>query len=105
MIPQNIVPVVSPNNQPEASNEQQEVGASSSNHDLDSDSPRRYHSLTDIYASSNFVLFAGEPQSFEEAEREEVWREAISKEIESIEKNQIWELVDLPKEKDAIGLK
>ena len=57
--------------------------------------------MTDIYASSNFVLFAGE----KEAEREEVWREAMNREIESIEKNQTWKLVDLPKGKDAVGLK
>ena len=42
---------------------------------------------------------------FEEAVEEEVWAQAMDEEIECIEKNQTWELVDVPKDKDVISVK
>jgi len=46
------------------------------------------------------VMMATEenPISFEEAVKSEKWRNAMMKEMESIEKNMTWELTDLPKE-------
>ena len=72
----------------------------------DSDSPpRKFHSLSDIYQSCEFALFASEPQTFEDATKENVWAKAMDEEIASIEKNQTWALVDLPNGRDVIGLK
>ena len=55
--------------------------------------------------ASNFVLFAGEPQNYEEAADQEVWRKSMNEEIRSIEKNQTWEVINLPEGKDAVELK
>ena len=41
----------------------------------------------------------------EEVVKEEVWEQAMDEEIECIEKNQRWELVDVPKDKDVISVK
>lgn len=51
------------------------------------------------------ALFASEPQSFQEASREEKWIEAMNEEIKMIEKNNTWELVEKPGDKEVIGLK
>ena len=51
--------------------------------------------MNDIYATCNYCSI--EPENFEEAFKEE--------EIQVIEKNQTWELVDKPKDKDVIGVK
>ena len=68
--------------------------------------------MSDIYdqgskidSQSNFVLFTQDPIYFEDAIKEEHWINAMNDEIESIEKNDTWELVDLPKNKDCIGVK
>ncbi|CAL8078306.1 unnamed protein product [Prunus armeniaca] len=42
---------------------------------------------------------------YDEAVKEEKWREAMDNEIKSIEKNQTWELTNLPKGKKTIGVK
>jgi hypothetical protein len=47
----------------------------------------------------------GEPCSFAEVEREEAWRAAMRDEINSVERNKTWELVNLPARHQAIGLK
>ena len=66
-------------------------------------------SLKDIYddldVSSNFALFSFQPSSFEEAIRDENWVQAMDEEIEAIEKNDTWDLIDLPKEKNLIIVK
>ena len=55
---------------------------------------------------SNFALFyIADPICFEEAIKYESWKNARDEEIEAIEKNQTWQLVNLPKGKDAIGVK
>ena len=78
---------------------------SSSNSDSsDETPPRNFRSLTEIY-NSTFALFISDPTTFEEAVKKEEWRKAMKEEIKSIEKNETWELMDLPKEKKAIGLK
>ena len=46
-----------------------------------------------------------EPRSYEEARETKEWTDACSDEIESIEKNRTWELVELPIGAKAIGLK
>ena len=56
---------------------------------------------------SLFALFSPlyDPLTFEEVVEEEVWAQSMDEEIECIEKNQTWELVDVPKDKDVINVK
>ena len=75
--------------------------------------PVKTRSLREIYEAgtpNSFSLFAlfspiYGPLAFEEAVEEEVWVQAMDEEIECIEKNQTWELVDVPTEKDVISVK
>ena len=53
----------------------------------------------------HFALFSCEPMHFEEAIKEEKWIHAMNEEIDSIEKNDTWDLVDLLEGKDTIGVK
>ena len=68
-----------------------------------SSTPIRMRSLNDVYESCNACLF--EPEKFEEAVKEKEWRTAMQEEINVIEKNKTWELVDRPNDKDVIGVK
>ncbi|KAH9316652.1 hypothetical protein KI387_025279, partial [Taxus chinensis] len=45
------------------------------------------------------------PIYFEETIKNEVWEKSMDDEIDAITKNQTWELMDLPKGKDVIGVK
>ena len=77
----------------------------------------RFRNLGEIYeqeeVNDNVVpnsLFAmychvDDPIHFEEAVKEEKWIEVMNEEIGAIEKSNIWELLDLPKGKEVIGLK
>ena len=51
------------------------------------------------------ALLSFQPSSFEEAIRDENWVQAMDEEIEAIKKNNTWDLVDFPKEKNLIGVK
>lgn len=85
-----------------------EGASTSSNRDIypESESPvRKVRSLRDIYDSCDVAFFTYEPQTYEQAENQEVWHEAMNEEIISIEKNKTWELIDLPKGKNVIGVK
>jgi hypothetical protein len=54
----------------------------------------------------NLALFASaDPVHFEEAVRCEKWREAMDLEIKAIERNNTWELTDLPTGAKKIGVK
>ena len=57
----------------------------------------------DIY--SNFSLFSYDPLYFDEAIKEDKWIKAMDEEIDSIERNNTWELMDLLKGKEYIGVK
>lgn len=53
-----------------------------------------------------FALFSDyNPTTFESAVKEEKWRKAMDDEINAIEKNDTWELFDLPDEQKTIGVK
>nr|CAD1832706.1 unnamed protein product [Ananas comosus var. bracteatus] len=67
--------------------------------------PLKVKSLKEIYETCKFVLMAAEPVCFEEACDKQEWKNTMHEEIAAIEKNQTWELVDMPKEKEAIGVK
>lgn len=73
---------------------------------------KKTRSLNEIYdqrskidLQSNFSLFAQYPIYFEDAIKEGHWINAMNDEIESIERNDTCELVDLPKNKDCIVVK
>jgi hypothetical protein len=51
------------------------------------------------------LLSTFEPRSFEEASNDEHWIKAMEEELNQIEKNDTWELVLRPKDKNMIGTK
>ncbi|KAI5348004.1 hypothetical protein L3X38_000891 [Prunus dulcis] len=65
--------------------------------------PHKWRSISDIMARCNICIV--EPDSFEEADLDESWRHAMKAELEMIEKNNTWELVDRPFDKPVIGVK
>ena len=84
--------------------------------------PRKVRRLSDIYnrcqnqaheedpigETLNFVLLAKtdfEPSCFEDACANEVWLQEMNEEMDSIHRNETWELVDLPHGKKKIGTK
>lgn len=54
---------------------------------------------------ANFVLCNDDPIHFSEAAKEEKWNEAMKLEIQSIERNNTWELTKLPIGAKTIGVK
>ena len=55
---------------------------------------------------THFGFFADcDPTTFESAVKEEIWRKAMDDEINSIEKNNTWEMCNLPKGHKTIGVK
>jgi len=61
--------------------------------------------LSDDDGLNVMMVIEDEPISFEEAVKSEKWRNAMMKEMESIEKNMTWGLTDLPKGVKPIGVK
>jgi hypothetical protein len=61
--------------------------------------------LHDLEAQLHLACDDGEPRSFAEAERHAAWRAAMQSEMDTVEKNRIWELADLPRGHNAITLK
>ncbi|GAU13723.1 hypothetical protein TSUD_348270 [Trifolium subterraneum] len=62
---------------------------------------------SDIDQMQNLAVFCdnSDPHTYEEASKMVVWRKAMDQEIESIERNDTWELVTLPREAKRIGVK
>ena len=79
-----------------------------------SESGTKFRSIREIYEqgaanegmNSLFVLYCqvDDPIHFEDAIKDRKWIEAMDDEINSIEKNKTWELVDLPKDKEEIEM-
>ena len=62
--------------------------------------------LSDDDTIAHFALFADStPLAFEDAVEDSKWQKAMDAEIKSIEKNDTWELTDLPKGRKTIGVK
>ena len=70
-------------------------------------SPREIYEAGTPNSFSLFALFSqiGDPLTFEEVVKDEVWEQVMDEEIECIEKNQTLELVDVPKDKEVINFK
>jgi hypothetical protein len=84
--------------------------------DHDDDRPLCFRSMSDILTMPGFaprslvaeelhVVSSDEPTSFVEAERNPSWRKAMMEEMDSIEENGTWSLVDLPPGRKPIGVK
>jgi len=71
--------------------------------DIDEAPVRGTKLLTNIYQSCNVAVL--EPAEFEEAKNDRKWINAMKEELRMIEKNQTWELVDMPKHKKPSGVK
>nr|GEZ06318.1 ribonuclease H-like domain, reverse transcriptase, RNA-dependent DNA polymerase [Tanacetum cinerariifolium] len=58
------------------------------------------------YENTEELLLAEyEPKNYKEASSDQKWIEAMKVELDSINRNNIWELTTLPKGQKAIGLK
>ena len=64
-----------------------------------------YQKNQEVDQVSNFALIAYDPINFDEVVKKEVWVEAMYEEIDAIEINNTWELVDFPNDKNNIGVK
>jgi len=53
----------------------------------------------------NFPLIVYDPINLDDVVKKEVWIEAMNEEIDAIERNKTWELIDLPEDKNCIGVK
>ena len=69
-------------------------------------------SLRDLYEKTliidekhQYALFSCHPSSFNEAINNAQWVNAMNEQIDSIEKNQTWDLVDIPADKTNTGVK
>lgn len=97
------------NNQEAVSQENSENSSSSRGQN------RKTRSLRDLYESTqslnlddfaDFALFSdADPLNYEEARLDSKWREAMDREMNSILKNNAWELVDLPSGHKSIGVR
>ena len=71
--------------------------------DIDEAPIRGTKLFTNIYQSCNVAVL--EPAEFEEAKNDPKLIDAMNEELRMIEKNQTWELVDMPEHKKPIGVK
>ncbi|CAL9022194.1 unnamed protein product [Prunus brigantina] len=84
----------------EATAQNESIGGSSQALDH---TPKKWKSINDIMAQCNVCIM--EPENFEEADLDESWRRAMEAELEMIEKNNTWQLVERPFNKLVIGVK
>eukprot|EP00253_Pinus_taeda_P009205 PITA_09205 len=71
---------------------------------------KKFINLSDIYdeeMNSLFALFChvNDPIHFDDAIKDKKWIEAMDEEMNAIERNKTWDLVELPKGKEVIGVK
>ncbi|CAL2246283.1 unnamed protein product, partial [Prunus armeniaca] len=78
-------------------------GSGTSQGSTPSNTPVKLRSLEDIYARCHMTII--EPETYYEAVEDKAWKEAMDAEIETIEKNGTWELVEKPTDKPVIGVK
>jgi hypothetical protein len=57
------------------------------------------------YMALTCDLVEKEPTFFEEAVQKKEWMDAMTKEYQSIMKNDVWEVVPKPKNKDVVSFK
>jgi hypothetical protein len=69
------------------------------NNDAGVETRKRIHSPEQTHLA---LLSTIEPNWFEEANKDEFWNKAMDEELDQIEKNDTWELVPRPKNKNVI---
>lgn len=81
--------------------------SSSTSSSSSSTPPRKWRSLQEVYEQLDecHLVVTQEPSSFEEATKIIEWQKAMDEEMDALEKNKTWELVDLPFGKEVVGLK
>jgi hypothetical protein len=107
-IPQPVLPRLQVQGQPKNSqdNSTSRRDSSSALQNQRTRSLREIHQqLNDIEQHNLFALMSCQPTSFKEAAKEPHWVQAMNQEIDSIEKNKTWDLVDFPRHKKSIGVK
>ena len=64
-------------------------------------------SFKDIYEQTHVIdaMFSCEAANFDEEIKDAKWVQAMNEEIDAIEKNQTWDLVDISIDKTNIGVK
>jgi transposase InsO family protein len=72
------------------------------NKDAGVETRRRIHSPEQTHLALTSTI---EPTYFEEANKDEFWNKAMDEELDQIEKNDTWELVPRPKDKNVIDTK
>lgn len=81
---------------------------------LNQTGPRGYRTLSEIYERAEpltlgpeelLLIDAEQPSSYQEASNYEAWRKAMKIELDAINRNHTWELVELPAGHKPIGLK
>jgi len=72
------------------------------NKDAGVETRRKIRSLEQTHLA---LLYTIEPNYFEEASKDEFWNKVMDEELDQIEKNDTWELVPRPKNKNVIGTK
>jgi Reverse transcriptase (RNA-dependent DNA polymerase) len=65
---------------------------------------RRTRTVEDLYNSTQ-VLLVVDPECYEDAASEKEWKVAMKEEIEAIERNKTWSLVEVPRDRNVIGVK
>jgi hypothetical protein len=98
-VPQTILPRLKVQRKPEHSQDNSTFSRDSSSElrNQRTRSLREIHQYLDGFEHHNlFSLMSCQPTSFKEVAKEPHWVQAMNEEIDSIEKNKTWDLVDLP---------
>jgi hypothetical protein len=64
-----------------------------------------YEKNDEVDQVSNFTLIAYYPVNFDDVVKKEDWVEDMNEEIDATERNNTWELLDFPEDKNCIGFK
>ena len=49
-----------------------------------------------LFDEKFYLMVESDPQTYEDAAHDQIWKTAMKKEFSSLQKNNTWELVDLP---------
>lgn len=71
----------------------------------DGSPPRKIKFLTDIDKTHSVALNVTDSLNFNEVVKYKEWRDAIGTKLSPIQSNNTWQLIDLPLDKRAVGLK
>nr|GEX97580.1 zinc finger, CCHC-type [Tanacetum cinerariifolium] len=99
---------VTPNNSPQSyyQNDNDSIQVIASPSHFDHTPVRGFKTLNDLYKNTEELLLTEDkPKNYMEASSDQKWIKAMKVELDSINRNNTWELTTLPKGHKAIGLK